>query len=110
MTSLLAVGDDQIWFTPQLVVSSVGALVSCLAFATTIVFFRRLNTRRGRLSSVRPHSFAYSNHPVLPLVIYNDGAVPIIVQDLRLRLDKTAAQIERDAHAKRRHKPEPPGG
>lgn len=99
-----AADDVAGWLTPTLAISSVSAFISCLAFVTTIIFFRRLNTRRGKLTSARPHTFGFTSRGfdpaydilfsdgaygvVLPLVIYNDGAVPIIVQDIRLLVDK----------------------
>jgi hypothetical protein len=48
-----------------------------------------LNARRGRLRSFEPHSFAayYTSALALirvPVIFYNTGAAPIVVQDLRL--------------------------
>jgi hypothetical protein len=55
----------------------------------TIGSFWWLNARQGRLRSFEPQSFAAYVSPDkirlrLPLVLYNTGAKPIVVQDLRL--------------------------
>lgn len=49
-----------------------------------------LNARRGRLIPFEPHTYAAAVtlgrvRLRLPLVLYNTGAIPIIVQNLRLR-------------------------
>lgn len=68
---------------------TIGATIALLALAFTIVSFWWVNARQGRLRSYEPHSFAFSGSPSvmllrLPLVLYNTGAVPIVVQDLQL--------------------------
>jgi hypothetical protein len=65
-------------------------LIACLALAFTIGSFWWLNARQGRLMSFEPHSFAACALPTqsklrLPLVFYNTGAKPIIVQNMQLR-------------------------
>lgn len=60
--------------------------------------YGKSNTRQGHLQSFDPHTFAavITPHLVrlrLPLVLYNTGAKPIIVQNLRIRfLDELDAQ------------------
>lgn len=70
--------------------TSAVAVATC-ALLFTVASFWWLNAHRGRLKSYEPHSFAASlSGPVrirLPLVLYNTGAVPIVVQGLRLNLD-----------------------
>ncbi len=64
-------------------------LIACLALVFTIGSFWWLNARQGRLKSFEPHSFAAAVTPTLsrlrfPLVLYNTGAKPIVVQNMRL--------------------------
>jgi len=65
-------------------------VIAACALLFTLLSFWVLNARRGRLRSYKPHTFAASMRgPVrirLPLVLFNTGALPIIVQDLRLCL------------------------
>jgi hypothetical protein len=63
--------------------------IACLALMFTIGSFWWLNARQGRLLTFEPHSFAAAatsdrSRLRLPLVFYNTGAKPIIVQNLRL--------------------------
>jgi hypothetical protein len=66
-----------------------------MALIFTIGAFWSLNARQGRLKSFEPHSFALGIlQPDLvvllrfPLVLYNTGAKPIVVQDIRLTFPK----------------------
>lgn len=64
--------------------------VASLALLFTIGSFWWLNARQGKLKSFEPQSFAACRTPDtlrlrFPLVLYNTGAKPIIVQDMRLR-------------------------
>jgi hypothetical protein len=64
--------------------------VACMALLFTVASFWWINARQGRLKCFEPHSFAAALRPGLgllrlPLALYNTGAKPIIVQDLRLR-------------------------
>jgi hypothetical protein len=64
--------------------------VASLALLFTVGSFWWLNARQGRLKSFEPQSFAaYVASDILrlrfPLVLYNSGAKPIIIQNLRLR-------------------------
>jgi hypothetical protein len=67
----------------------VSFFIACLALAFTIGSFWWLNARQGQLTSFEPHSFAAiakgQSKVRLPLVLYNTGAKPIVVQDMRLR-------------------------
>lgn len=61
-----------------------------MALLFAVGSFWWLNARQGRLKCFEPHSFAATVTPSLgllrlPLALYNTGAKPIIVQDLRLR-------------------------
>ncbi|MFF0366401.1 hypothetical protein [Micromonospora sp. NPDC005087] len=78
------------WITPSMIIA-----LAALAF--TIGSFWWMNVRRGRLSTHPPHTFAAAVAPDkvlvnLPLVFHNDGAAPIVVQNLRLRLERPAGQ------------------
>jgi hypothetical protein len=66
-----------------------GAFISLLALLFTIGAFWWLHARQGKLKSWEPHSFAFHGDAALmllrlPLVLYNTGARPIVVQNLRL--------------------------
>jgi hypothetical protein len=63
--------------------------IAFIALLFTIGSFWWLNARQGKLKSFEPHSFAACRTPDIlrlrfPLVLYNTGAKPIIVQDMRL--------------------------
>ncbi|MEU5321899.1 hypothetical protein AB0G67_34870 [Streptomyces sp. NPDC021056] len=93
MTALTLAAASQTSTWPLVVVVAICALVF------TVGSFWWLNARQGRLKLYEPHSFAAcANEQVtllrLPLVMYNTGAKPIIVQDLRLRFpDEPAALL-----------------
>jgi hypothetical protein len=63
-------------------------LIACLALLFTVGSFWWLNARQGRLKSFEPHTFAAARAHILrlrfPLVLYNSGPKPIVIQDLRL--------------------------
>ncbi|MGP4029169.1 hypothetical protein [Actinomadura sp. 3N407] len=65
-------------------------IVAMCALAFTVGSFWWLHARRGHLESYEPHSFAASLVGPLrirvPLVLYNTGPVPIVVQSIRLRV------------------------
>jgi hypothetical protein len=68
-------------------------LISVCALFFTVASFWWLNARRGRLKSFEPHTFSAGmpSHIVrlrFPLVLYNTGAVPAVVQSLRLCFPK----------------------
>jgi hypothetical protein len=70
-------------------IAFLSLLIACLALAFTIGSFWWLNARQGSLKSFEPHTFAAAATPQqsrvrLPLVLYNTGAKPIVVQDMRL--------------------------
>jgi hypothetical protein len=70
--------------------------IAVCALAFTVASFWWLNVRRGHLKSFEPHSFgAYVHDRVrirFPLVFHNTGAVPIVIQNLRIKfLDKPDA-------------------
>jgi hypothetical protein len=70
---------------------SSAAVATAVAVILAAATFWWVNLRRGRLKSFSVRSFAAAangqqNLLCLPLVIYNTGALPIVVQDLRLRL------------------------
>jgi hypothetical protein len=66
-----------------------------MALAFAVGSFWWLNARQGRLKSFEPHSFAVGiQQPTLvvflrfPLVLYNTGAKPIVIQNMRLSFPK----------------------
>ncbi|WP_406837323.1 hypothetical protein ACICHK_15205 [Streptomyces sp. AHU1] len=74
------------------------AWVAICALLFTVGSFWWLNARQGRLRSYEPHSFAAAANQQLtllrlPLVVYNTGAKPIVVQDLRLRFPGEPAAL-----------------
>jgi hypothetical protein len=79
------------WLTP-------GLIVAICALIFTVASFWWLNARQGRLKSFEPHTFAATItlnmiRLRLPLVFHNTGAVPIIVQNLRIRFSTEPAPI-----------------
>jgi hypothetical protein len=77
-------GEDA-WITP-----SVAIAVLALLFA--VGSFWWIQVRRGRLRCYTSHSYsgAFAPHKlvfVLPLVLHNPAPAPLIVADLRLRID-----------------------
>lgn len=74
-------------------------VVSICALVFTVAGFWWINARRGRLKSFEPRSFAAAvsmDETILrfPLVLYNTGAEPIVVQDLRLNLPQEPDHID----------------
>lgn len=70
--------------------------IASLALLFTVGSFWWLNARQGRLKSSEPQSFAACRTPdklrlLFPLVIYNSGATPIIVQDMQLNFPRNHA-------------------
>lgn len=75
------------------------AIVATCALLFTVASFWWLHARRGCLESYQPHTFAAAITPQLvrlrlPLVLYNTGAVPIVVQDLRLRFSGELSSVQ----------------
>jgi hypothetical protein len=63
--------------------------IASLALLFTVGSFWWLNARQGKLKSSEPQSFAACRTPdklrlLFPLVFYNSGAKPIVVQDMQL--------------------------
>jgi hypothetical protein len=70
-------------------IAFISVMIGCLALAFTVGSFWWLNARQGHLMTFAPHSFAAAatterSRLRLPLVFYNTGAKPIVVQNLRL--------------------------
>lgn len=70
-------------------IALLSAFIACLALAFTVGTFWWLNARQGQIKCFEPHSFATVATPTqskvrFPLVLYNTGAKPIVVQDMRL--------------------------
>jgi hypothetical protein len=70
---------------------SASVLIACMALAFAVGSFWWLNARQGRLQSFEPHSFAVGIQQAtlvvllrFPLVLYNTGAKPIVIQNMRL--------------------------
>jgi hypothetical protein len=79
-------------------IALLGFLIACLALAFTIGSFWWLNARQGRIKTFEPHSFAAAALPTqskvrFPLVLYNTGAKPIIVQNMQLWFTGTPSTI-----------------
>ncbi|UIZ15739.1 hypothetical protein [Streptomyces sp. R527F] len=67
------------------------AVVAACALAFTVASFWWLNARQGKLRSYAPHTFAAAANRQrtvirIPLVFFNTGPKPIVVQDIRLDL------------------------
>jgi len=64
----------------------VALVVSFLALAFTLASFWWLHARRGSLSAATPEAYAFVRGFRLrfPLALFNDGAVPLLVTDLRI--------------------------
>jgi hypothetical protein len=67
-----------------------GVVISLLALAFTVSSFWWINARRGKIKCFAPHTFAaYLGDKStcllrFPFVIYNNGATPIIIENMRL--------------------------
>jgi hypothetical protein len=72
-------------------------IISALALVFTIATFWWMNWRRGSLLVGPPRSYAAKGSLAerllieLPLVFFNRGATPVVVQNLRLRLSHEAS-------------------
>jgi hypothetical protein len=67
----------------------IGPFIATLALLFTVGSFWWLQARQGKLLSYPPHSFAFYLIPTkarlrFPLVLYNTGPKPVVVQDMRL--------------------------
>lgn len=82
------------WITP-----SVAAAAMALIF--TVGSFWWIQVRRGRLRCYTSHVYSGSFAPgklviVLPLVFHNPAPAPLVVTDLRLRIDAAKNRVSRD--------------
>lgn len=72
----------------------VALLISTLALLFTVFSFWWMNWRKGKLHVGRPRSCAAVGATSgkmtveVPLIFFNDGALPIVIQDLRLSFVK----------------------
>jgi hypothetical protein len=71
----------------------VGPFIATLALLFTVGSFWWLQARQGKLRSYPPHSFAFYLVPTkvrlrFPLVLYNTGPKPIVVQNMKLSFSK----------------------
>jgi hypothetical protein len=68
----------------------VALVVSFLALAFTLISFWWLHARRGSLSAATPETYAFVKGFRLrfPLAFFNDGAVPLLVTDLRIDISE----------------------
>ena len=68
------------------------SVIPLLALAFTIAAFWWIFLRRGRITTPAPDTYACPPGPTLrlrfPLVLLNSGAVPIVVSDIRLIVDR----------------------
>lgn len=77
------------------------AIIAGCALVFTVASFWLIHMRRGKLKSFEPHTFAaaISRNPDqfrirFPFVFHNSGAVPIVIQNLRIRfLDESGAEL-----------------
>lgn len=74
-------------------------VVAACALTFTIASFWWLHARRGKLELHEPHTFAAAVREDLvlirlPMVFYNTGAIPIIVQTLRLVFPEENAPLD----------------
>jgi hypothetical protein len=85
-----AAGGGAASWTPAVIIAGCALLF-------TVASFWWLNARRGRLKSFEPHSFAafisQDRFRIrFPFVLHNTGAIPIVIQNLRLRFpDESSA-------------------
>ncbi|MGW1903090.1 hypothetical protein ACWCQB_38285 [Streptomyces hirsutus] len=75
--------------TEQQVALPVAAVVAACALIFTVASFWWLNARQGRLQAWEPMTFsaavtASRSRLRFPIVVYNTGAKPIVIRDLRL--------------------------
>jgi hypothetical protein len=87
---VVVAGDGERKAIVSIFIAFLSLLIACLAVAFTIGSFWWLHARQGSLKSFEPHTFAAAATPQqsrlrLPLVLFNTGAAPIVVQDMRLR-------------------------
>jgi hypothetical protein len=78
--------------------ATVSIFIACLALAFTIGSFWWLHARHGALVSFEPQTFAAAATPQqsrvrLPVVLFNTGAIPIVVQDMQLRFPEGQGTI-----------------
>src|SRR5690349_5340810 len=83
------------WLTPSLV-------ASVLALLFTIVSFWWIQVRRGRLNCYISHAYSGAFGPekllfVVPLVLHNPAPAPLVVTDLRLRIDGLTGRLSKDS-------------
>jgi hypothetical protein len=86
----LTAGLKPIWDAAKTFVPAP-VFISLCALAFTIYSFYWMHWRRARLVARGPRSFALGFHPTertliirVPIVLFNEGAVPIVVENLRL--------------------------
>ena len=65
-------------------------IISILAFLFALGSFWWLNARRGSLTAVLPQTYAFvaGFRLRLPLAFFNDGAVPLLITDLRIDISE----------------------
>jgi hypothetical protein len=88
-------GAKDAWITP-----SVGVAVLALVF--TVGSFWWIQARRGRLRCYTSHIYSGSFAPeklvlVLSLVLHNPAPAPLVVTDMRLRLDRRKGELGKDS-------------
>lgn len=83
--------QELLWNNPAIFVSAIAVIVSCAALLFGIASFYWMNWRKGKLRVSGPQ-LGFGAHGskdghlviIVPIVFFNDGASPIIVEDLRL--------------------------
>ena len=85
------------WVTPSLV-------AAILALVFTVGSFWWIQVRRGRLRCYISHAYSGAFGPdklvlVVPLVFHNPAPAPLVVTDLRLRIDGVPGRVSSDSAA-----------
>lgn len=83
------------WLTPSLV-------AAILALLFTVGSFWWIQVRRGRLRCYISHAYSGVFGPgklvfVIPLVLHNPAPAPLVVADLRLRIDGLTGKVSKDS-------------
>jgi len=71
----------------------VAIVISVLALSFTLASFWWLHARRGSLVAASPETYAFVDGFRLrfPLALFNDGAIPLLVTDLRVEVSELGA-------------------
>ena len=92
MVSAMDLSNIDAWLTSA-------AVIATCALVFTVGSFWWLNARQGRLKSFEPHTFSFGMDQWkvrlrLPLILYNNGAIPIVVQNIRLQFTGESDSVQ----------------